>query len=69
MLISTNVYCKSKKGVNMQNLFIKLIIFISLINLSLYARSENDTNAVLNLKPMPYLKWVNTMKQKLCGKI
>ena len=40
----------------MQNLFIKLIIFISLINLSLQARSENDTNAVLNLKAYAVFK-------------
>lgn len=40
----------------MQNLFIKLIIFISLTNLSLFARSENDTNAVLNLKAYAVFK-------------
>ncbi|GGD35800.1 hypothetical protein GCM10012288_07220 [Malaciobacter pacificus] len=40
----------------MQNLFIKLIIFIFVINLSLYARSENDTNAVLNLKAYAVFK-------------
>jgi uncharacterized protein len=50
------MFTKNKKGVNMQNLFIKFIIFISLINLSLQARSENDTNAVLNLKAYAVFK-------------
>lgn len=40
----------------MQNLFIKSIILISILNLSLQARSENETNAVLNLKAYAVFK-------------